>query len=1006
MKKNIIAFAILACASISGWAQDDSNVTGKVLDKWGQPVSGALIYIESNPLVRVATDKNGAFEILAAKDNVLKVCAPNDAVKLVAVDTAKQMTIVMDFSSEKVNYGFGLEQTYAESTGAVSTAYNEEFDQRSAFTIGNSLYGSVLGLTTLQKSGTTWDQTPSMFIRGVQTLNGNNGILVVIDGLERDNAYNALNYITPDEVESVSVLRDAAALALYGYKGVNGVLNIVTKRGKYKTKEINFSYDHAFNWQNRKPDMADGYTYANALNEALMNDGKTLRYSKDELNAFKSGQYPYLYPSVDWWNEVFRDQGSSDIATLSFRGGGMRMRYYTMINLQNNSGFIANANSNEGYSTQEKYSKGNFRTNLDIDLTPKTKMQANIMGVLNEFSRPGLGSDNLIGKLYMVPSAAFPIKTEDNLWGGTSTWDGNYNPVALTQARAYTKGHTRSLYADMSLRQDLSAITRGLGGSVRMGYDNIASYWENHSKDYKYGSKSVVSWKDGAPSEYATYTGGTDTEMSGDSKLDWQYRSFNFGLNLDWNRQLGDHNIYSALIYSYKYDNNQNINSTLYHHNVAWYTHYGYKGRYFADLTLMNSASSLLETGKKWHLSPTVGLAWVLSNEEFLKNNSIVNFLKLRASFGILNTDNIPYNGYWNETVNGSGGGYPIYENFNNGGSWQEGRIASLNGTTEKAYKYNIGIEAGLFKGLSLTADAYYERRSDIWVTTNGKTSSVLGALNPFINAGIVDSWGTEIGADYSKKVGDFRFNIGGKFTLAKNKIIEQLEAPQAYGYLESTGRPVGQVFGLQAVGYFVDQADIDKSPVQQFGPVKPGDIKYKDQNGDKIINSDDFVAMGYNTSVPEIYYSFNIGAEWKGIGFNAMFQGVGNYTAFLSTPGVYTPLVGDYTISNHYYQNRWTPETPNARYPRLTTEANDNNLVSSSVWLADRSFLKLRNLEVYYKLPASFLNKLKMKSAKVYLRGVDLFCFDSIDISDPEAMGNASYPTTRSLNVGLAIGF
>lgn len=1005
MKNKIIALAMLACASLNSWAQNDSNVTGKVIDKWGNPVSGALVSIVNNPLVKVATGKNGEFEILATKENILKIQASDDAVKTVLVaDPDKPMTIVMDFATGKVNYGFGLEQTFAESTGAVSTAHAEDINNRSAMSIGNSLYGNVLGLTTMQKTGATWDQMSSMYIRGLKTLNGNNGILVVVDGLERDNAWNVLNYITPDEVESVSVLRDAAALALYGYKGVNGVLNIVTKRGKYKSKEINFSYDHAINWQARKPEMADAYTYASALNEALTNDGKTVRYSQNELNAFKSGKYPYLYPNVDWWEETLRDRGASDIATLSFRGGSTRMRYYTMLNLQNNSGFIANANSNVGYSTQEKFSKGNFRTNLDVDLTPKTKMQANIMGVLNEYSRPGLGSDNLIERLYTLPSAAFPIKTEDGLWGGNATWSGYYNPIALTQARAYTKAHTRALYADMSLRQDFSAITKGLGGAIRMGYDNIASYWENHSKDYKYGSQSVSSWENGEPAEFNMYTGGANGEMSGDSKLDWQYRSFNFQANVDYQRQFGVHNLYTMLMYTYKYDNAKGINRTYYRQNVAWYTHYGYKNRYFADLTLMNSASNVLETGHKWHLSPTVGLAWVISNENFMKDVSFVNFLKLRASFGLLNTDNIPYNGYWNETVTG-GNGYPIKDNFSNEGSWQEGALPSLNGTTEKAYKYNAGLDATLFKGLTLTVDGFYERRSDIWVSTAGKNSAVLGASSSYANAGIVDSWGTEIGADYIKRIGDFRFNLGSKVTLSKNKIIEQLESPQAYDYLRSTGKPVGQIFGLQAIGYFVDQADIDNSPTQQFGQVKPGDIKYKDLNNDDVINNNDFVAMGYNSTVPEIYYSFNLGFEWKGLGFTAAFQGVGNYTAILGTTSVYQPLVGDATISNYYYANRWTPENPNARFPRLTTEAVDNNLKVSSVWLAKRSFLKMRNCELYYKLPASFLSKIKMKTAKVYVRGVDLLCFDNIDLSDPEAMGT-SYPATRSVNVGLAIGF
>lgn len=1004
MKKyKILALAIFACVTLNGWAQSEDNVTGRVLDEKGKPVAGALVSVEENPLVRVATDKNGRFEITAVKGSRLKVQTGDDAMKVVKIENGSELTVVMDYSSEKVNYGFGLQQTNAESTGAVSTVYAENIDKSSAFSIGNSLYGNVLGLTTMQSTGVVWEQMPSMYIRGLKTLNGNNGILLVVDGLERDNNWQALKYITPEEVESVSVLRDAAALALYGYRGVNGVVNIVTKRGKYDTREINFSYDHAFNYMTRKPELADAYTYASALNEALTNDGKQVRYSQNELNAFKNGTSPYLYPNVNWWEEVFRDRGASDIATLSFRGGSTKMRYYTMMNLQNNRGFIKNFDTNADYSTQEKYSKANFRTNLDIDLSPKTKMQANIMGILNEFSRPGMGSDNLISKLYQLPSAAFPIRTESGLWGGNTTWGENWNPVALTEGRAYSKGHTRGLYADMSLRQDLSSLTKGLGASVRIGYDNLASYWENHTKGYKYGMASVASWENGLPIAGEEITGGKDTEMSGDSKLDWQYRAFNFQMNVDWQRQFGVHSLYSMLLYTYKYDNAKGINNTFYRQNVGWYTHYGFKNRYFADFTLMASASNLLAPDHRWNVSPTVGLAWLISNEKFMQSQNVVDFLKLRASFGMLNTDNIPGNGYWNETV-GGGNGYPINNNFGGDGGWHEGRLASVNGTTEKAYKYNAGVDATLFKGLTLTVDGFYERRSDIWVSSDGQNSAVLGASGSYVNAGIVDSWGTEIGANYYKKMGNVELNLGGTFTYNRSKIIEMLEEPAAYDYTRSTGNPVGQIFGLQAIGYFVDQADIDNSLPQQFGPVKAGDIKYKDMNGDKVINSDDRVAMGYNSTCPEIYYSFSLGLEWKGLGFSAQFQGVGNYTAILSGT-YYHPLVDNTTISNYVYRNRWTPETPNARFPRLTTETVDNNLQTSSLWLADRSFLKLRNCEVYYKLPSSWLNRFWVKNAKVYVRGVDLLCFDSIDQLDPEAMNN-SYPATRSIHVGLSVGF
>lgn len=999
-----IALAMLACASLKGMAQE-VNVVGKVVDRQGNPVGGALISVENDPLLQTTSDRYGKFEINVEKNDLLRVLTGRDDTKVVPVPDNGVVTIVMDFASEKVNYGFGLEQTNAESTGAVSTVYADQIDNRSAFNVGNALYGNVTGLYTLQTTGNVWEQISSMAIRGPKTLT-NQGILLVVDGIERDNNYQALNYISPEEVESVSILRDAAAVALYGFRGVNGVVNIVTKRGKYKGREIDFTYDHGFNYQTRIPEMADAYTYALAMNEALANDGSSARYSQNELEAFRTGKYPYLYPNVNWVDEVFRNRGNTDLATLTFRGGTTRMRYFTMLNLQNNRGFIKNAHANEGYSTQDKYSRLNFRSNLDIDLTRNTRLQANISGVLSEFSRPSSSGDNLIGKLFTTPAAAFPIRTENGLWGGNNTWSGDYNPVYLAQGHGYTKGNTRALYADMRLEQDLSSITKGLGASVRIGYDNLSSFWEDYRQSETWGMTTVTSWVDGEPAAFSQVTGGTASQASGNSYLDWQYRSFNFQMNVDWKRRFGKHDIYTMLLYTYKFD--ESTSSPLYTQSTGWYTHYGYKDRYYADFTLMFSASNRIDPDTRWMPSPTVGVSWVISNEAFMRNQSVIDFMKLRASFGIIPTDYSPADGYWYNSVS-SAGTYPVTggSNFSNGDSgWSEGRLPTTDGTQEKAYKYNIGLDVSLLKGLNFSIDGFYERRSDIFVSASGQNSAILGVSSPYVNAGIVDSWGTELGVDYSKSIGDFKFRVGGTFSFNRSEIIENLEEPQAYDYLSAKGKPLGQLWGLIAIGHFVDQADIDNSPAQQFGPVQAGDLKYKDVNGDGVINEYDMVPMGYSSSWPEIYYGFNVGFEWKGLGFNAYFQGVGHYTASLTSP-VYRPLVNNTSISKYAYENRWTPENPTARFPRLTTETVNNNLQNSSVWYQDRSFMKLRNCEVYYKIPSNWLDKIKLKQAKVYVRGVDLFSIDNIPLTDPEAIGGSDevYPATRSVHIGFSVG-
>ena len=887
------------------------------------------------------------------------------------------------YSDEVVEIGYHKAQRLEESTSSISTVYNEDFNKRSAKNIANSLFGYGTGLTTLQGSGRYADAEPTFFIRGLQSLSTNNP-LILVDGIERD-----ITDVTPEEVETVTILKDAAAVAIYGHKGINGVVNITTKRGIYNTREIKFTYDHGFGWQARKPKFVDSYSYANAMNEALANDGLTARYTQDELNAFRSGQYPYLYANVDWLGETYRDMDATNIYNISFRGGASKFRYYAMANLTTNKGFIANPYMNDGYSTQDQYSRANLRTNLDIDLTEKTKLKLNVLGILSETRTPGAngqGGANLWDMIYTLPSAAFPARLENGTWGGSATWAGTKNPLAVSQAAAYTKFHERTLFADMTLTQDLSSITPGLGASGMLSYDNYAQYWENHSKTFVYGSNSVTAWENGVPSSTTYYT--DDKQINKDNK------------------------IYSQLKWDYEYRNTKGTDQTWYRQNASFYTHYGYKDKYFADLSVVASASNKLAPGHQWSISPTVGLAWVMSKENFMKDLSWINFMKLRASFGVINTDRLPLDddsevtNYWEQTY-GGGGYYPFDTNYSVGTqSWSLGRLASLNSTHEKAYKYNFGLDASMFNGLDVSFDAYYERRSDIWVSSSGHYSSVLGFTAPYENGGIVDSWGVEIGANYRKKIADITLNIGANFALAKNEIIEQMEEPRMYDNLITTGKPLKQTYGMEVIGYFKDQADIENSPKQSFGDVKPGDIKYKDVNGDNIIDANDKVAIGHSTTAPEIYYSFNLGAEWKGLGFDAMFQGTGRYSAVLNTKSLYWPLINNTTISQEYYDNRWTPENQDAKYPRLSSQSNENNYQTNTLWLADRSFLKLRSIELYYKFPQIWVKKSKILSnAKIYVRGVDLLCFDKINIADPEVYG-ATYPLTRSVVAGLTIGF
>ena len=931
----------------------------------------------------------------------------------VVVKADGPMTIVMGYAAQTIDVGANRTFNRHESTAAVSTTYNEEFNKRSSRNISNSLYGYGLGLTTLQNAVSTGLMAdPTFYVRGLQSLSSSTP-LVLVDGLERD-----MSLVSPEEVESVSILKDAAAVALYGYKGVNGAILITTKRGKYKTKEITFTYDHIINTQSRRPEFVDAATYASAVNEARGYEGLGARYTPEEVDAFRNGvgsggasrMYPYLYPNVNWIDETFKDRGVSNKYTIEFRGGGTKFRYYTMANLLTDKGFIKTPNANDGYSTQNMYSRANLRTNLDIDLTGTTKLKLNLLGTLSESRIPG-ASVNLWDMIYSIPSAAFPVRTEDGSWGGSTTWAGTSNPVAQSQGAAYSKGHSRSLFADLTLSQDLSGLLKGLGANFRLAYDNYSNILEDHSKTYTYAGYAT-SWTTNGPF-YTAISGGESSEMGSGAGIDNWARQFNFAGSVDYNRSFQKWDVYSQLKWDYEYRDSYGLNTTIYRQNVSWYNHVGFSNRYYLDLALVGSASSLLAPGHKWAFSPTISAAWVLSEEKWLKDVSWVNFLKLRASFGVINVDYLPKDGsttvydYWDQIYTTTGTQYKFNSSYDSEfGSTIIGRLATANSTHEKAYKYNVGVDAMLFNGLNVTAEGYYQRRKDIWVSSEGKYTDVLGVDAPFENAGIVDSYGMELGLNYTKRLGDVVFNLGGNFAWNKNEIKEQLEEPRLYKNLVQTGNRLGQVYGMVAEGFFKDKEDIANSLTQNFTTVVPGDIKYKDVNGDGIIDANDKTAIGYSTTAPEIYYSFHLGAEWKGIGVDVMFQGTGNYSALLNTKSMFWPLINNTTLSTHYYENRWTPENQNAKYPRLSSQSNANNYQANTVWLADRSFLKLRNAEVYYRFPKELMKKTKiLGSAKLYVRGTDLFCSDHIDVADPECYGVAT-PLNKSVVVGVTIGF
>lgn len=892
-------------------------------------------------------------------------------------------------------YGRGISFNQKESTTAGAIATSEVLGHRTSTLPSNSLFGLIPGLQVLQNAGNAWDDGATLYIRGVGTTNSKSP-LILIDGFERN-----IDNLAVQDIESVSVLKDAVALSLYGVRGANGVIYIKTKRGYTGRPEITFDYEFKMGTPTYKPEFVDGYTYAQALNEGLKNDGLSARYNQRELEAFRDQTDPEFYPNVNWWDEALRNHSYGNNANFSMRGGGDVAQYFAQLNYLNDKGILGPTEDNEGYSTQFKYSKLNFTTNLDIKLGETTKLGLGLRGNFAENNRPYYPTtgDDIFNALYQVPSGVMPVKTNHGLWGGTTVYKNN--PIAYISGRGYERAQSRNLYADMQLSQDLSFVTPGLSATLRVGFDNEAEYWERNQRDF--ASESAVKGWDGAKDQYTKLTEESALDFS--SSIKDVVRHFNINAQVNYDRTWGDHKLNSTLFYGMDKMTQRGQNNGRAFMDIVGQAHYTYKGRYLLDFALSGSAASVLDPDDRWGIFPSIGAGWILSEESAMKADWL-NLLKLRASYGIAGRADYGVNLY--RDAYGIGGSYFFKDTPASMGGTKESRLAVNGLTYEKSHKLNAGFDFMAWNRLSLTIDGYYDHRTDILVGGSGTMSTVLGLGAPQVNDGIVNSYGVDVAANWNDHIGSFSYQVGGQFSFSRNKVIEMNEEYRPYDYLKRTGHSVSQIFGYEVEGIYQSQKEIDDREVKQYlSDVRPGDLKFKDQNGDKRIDEYDQIALGYNSVCPEIYYGFNLGAEYKGIGFLAFFQGASNYSEVLDTRSVYRPLVDNNTISQHYYDNRWSESNPNGKYPRLTTTGSNNNYNTNSLWVADASYLKLRTLEVYYQLPENWLNGLhSVKSARVFARGYDLFSLNKLDgISDPESVG-ASHPLMRQFTFGVNLRF
>lgn len=999
MKRLIILFFLLTGFSLYSVGQELS-VTARVVDEFDNPIQGVEVFIPNSQAAAPITDENGMVQFIVDKGEKVKFVMVSKLSKDMMISESN-ILVKMNQNNRMMNIGFGETVTKESTTASVVGITEKEISLSGQFHVMNSLYGLLPGLSVRQSGTIPWYSGPSYNIRGEGSLSGSS-ILILVDGVERD-----ISRIDREEIESVTVLKDAATLALYGLRGADGVISMTSKRGSNQKLRTKVNYQFTVQTPFRLPEMADAPMYAMAINEALKNDGKSARYMEADIAAMKDGSRPYLFPNVNWMDELMRKAAYNNELNVSFDGNSKRMRYYVLTNYTSNRGFMNNTELNDGYSTQVELFSLKLRSNLEVDITKTTHARMNLMGRLLQYQQPSAGTDFSLA--YNVPAAAFPIKSADDVWVQSQMY---VNPLANKTAQGYSVLQQRTLFADLTLSQDLSMFVSGLSAELMISHDNSAEYNDTKSREYGYAYITPQRDENGVVTDSLVSRYGNDTGLSFGSGLSWQVMRTTVRGKLNYTHDFGDHGLNVAAIYSQDKGIYLGANNTYMRRSLIANVGYNYKGRYLADLALSYSGSSLMPKGDKYRLYPAFSAAWMISNEGFMKSVKIVDFLKLRASYGIVGMDSHLSYDMDKQFNNPWGGKSYLFTNSLLGASGaSEGALPSVGVEPEKDYKINVGIELGILKGLSLELDGFYNHRTNIRVGSGGTTSSVLGIGTPDIFTGVVNNWGVEASLGWNQRVGNVQYYVNGNVSFARNKIMNMEEAYVPYDYMKYTGQRIGTFYGLKAVGLF-QNSDFDSEgnllssiPNHTFKKVHPGDIRYEDLNHDNKIDEYD-ACYQLNPGLPELYFGLNLGLEYKNFGFNANFQGIANSTIQPTLSSVYWPLYGDdKNISVNYWENRWTENTPDAKYPRLTAESNANNFRSSTLWTKKGDYFKLRTLEVYYKLPKKIISKVKMTECKFFFKGMNLFSIDDIGLMDPEYI-STGYPSTRSYMIGLNVLF
>ena len=1009
------------------WAQQ-RQVTGIVKDQTGEPIIGASV-LEKGSTNGVITDLDGNFKLTVsnAVKAVLQISYVGYKTQEISVNGKTLLEVVLkedtELLDEVVVVGYGA-QKKESVVGAISQVSSKELLASPAANVSQAIAGKIPGVITTQTSGAPGQDDTKINIRGRATFAGDGSPLILVDGVER-----TFSQIAPDDIETISVLKDASATAVYGVRGANGVMLITTKRGRDQKPEVHLTA----NWQIQSPTRSDTYldSYQSVvlLEEALKNDGLPSQFSANDIEMYRksaagelSGLDAMLYPNVDWYDEVLKKSAPAQRYNVSVRGGTKRMRYYASAELYDQKGLIKELSQDMyGNSSSPSYRRYAFRANMDLFLTKDLTFSVNFGTRFEERRGSNTSESSTFSQTFYemnhTPGWLFPVSYEvqngestKTLYGGSSQYQSNI--VAALAKGGYYRATNTINETNFVLDYKMDWLTKGLSAKGMVSFDYDSYYKKMFKADF---ATYELNDRDNYESMDAYNQFNSDGELAYSKENSTTYKLY-MEAQVNYARQFGKHDVTAMVLYN---QNDYRYNSELakrYQGLVGRVT-YGYDDRYLAEFNAGYNGSENFLQGKRFGFFPAVSLGWRISNEEFMAGTAQwLNNLKIRASYGEVGNDIYTVNGTaqrflyeekWSQVSNayyfGSSGKTGIYES----------QYPNLGVTWERAHKYNVGLEFGLWNGLlNGNVDVFYEKRNDI-LTSYLTRPQWVGVALAAGNLGETKNSGYEIELKHNNRINeDLSYNVGLTYSHARNEIISMDEPELKTAYRKREGNPISQYFGLIAEG-FVTQADLDNPdfPVSTFGTVKVGDLKYKDANGDGFIDDRDESRIGYS-DIPENTYALSLGVNYKGWGFSVMFQGVDHVSRYYDAEAMYAFVSGG-KVKEHHLE-RWNPaqseayNLQHANYPLLHYDNyGDHNQRTNSFFLKNGSFVRLKNIELSYTLPENWSKVAGMSNCRLYVNANNLITWDHLNnLTDPESNGSNRYPIMKTVNFGVNIKF